>query len=120
MVSGKVKGYISLSPTYLRLMGKVGAPLQRSIRIKPLNGHTFTVKEVLVKDGEHLQYELKPVKGDSDKNGYLLVVQNTMQTAGTYRDLITIKTDSKVKPILRIPVSARIHPATPQGQVKRQ
>lgn len=120
MVIGKVKGHISLSPAYIRFMGREGQPLSRTVTIKPLNGHTFNIQDVVTKEGKHLTYDLKPMGGDAAKHGYQLVVQNTMQTAGSYTDLITIKTDSEVKPTLRIPVSARIHKAPAQGQPKRQ
>lgn len=120
LVSGKVKGHISLSPTYIRFMGKAGQPLSRTITIKPLNGHTFNIQNVVTREGKHLKFDLKPVGGDAVKHGYQLVVQNTMHAAGKYNDLITIKTDSKVKPTLRIPVSARIHSAPAQGQPQSQ
>lgn len=119
LVSGKVKGHISLAPTYIRFMGRAGQPLSRTITIKPLNGHKFTIRDVVAKEGKHLKYDLRTAGGDAAKYGYQLVVQNTMQTAGSYRDLITIKTDSKVKPTLQIPVSARIHQSPAQGQPKR-
>ncbi len=67
--------------------------------------------------GEHLHYDLKPVGKDPAKNGYTLVVQNTMQSAGFYQDLIIIETDNIRKPSLRIPVSARIRGKKPVGKL---
>ena len=107
-VSGKVKGIISLSPTYVRFIGLEGQPLSESIRIKPLDGHSFAIKSIKMQRGEHLHYDLKPVGQDPAKNGYTLVVQNTMQSAGFYQDLIIIETDNARKPSLQIPISARI------------
>ncbi len=120
MVIGKVKGHISLSPAYIRFMGKEGQQLSRTVTIKPLNSHRFNIEAVQTQEGKNLQYDLKPLGGNADKHGYQLVVRNTMQSAGSYRDLITIKTDSKFKPLLRIPVSARILKAPAQGTSKTQ
>lgn len=117
---GKVKGFVSLSSPYIRFTGNAGQPLSQTITIKPLNNHTFNIKDVSAREGKHLKYDLKPLDGAQDKGGYMLLVQNTLHTAGAYFDTITIKTDSKIKPTLRIKVSARIHPAAAQGQPKRQ
>ncbi len=115
MVTGQVMGYIIMSPTYIRFMGHEGEPLTRTVSIKPSEGHGFHIKDVKAREGEHLSFDWKPVGADGAKNGYELLVRNTMQTAGTYQDLITITTDSSEKPILRIPVSARIQ-KTAQSQ----
>ena len=115
-VVGKVKGFISLSPAYVRFVGREGQALSTSIHIKPLNGHVFSIKKIRMQKGEHLTYDLKPAGKDPAREGYLVVVKNTMKSAGFYQDTIIVETDSDKKPSLRIPVSARIRKDAPVGR----
>jgi len=117
-VTGKVNAYLTVSPHYVQLFGREDQPLSQTVKITPLDGHPFTIKEVKVQQGQNLRYDLKPLGNDPRKNGYELVVENTMKKAGNYRDLITIQTDSKEKPSVTIPVYARIHKAPDPGGLK--
>ena len=112
-VSGKVKGYVTVAPRYVRLFGKVGVPLSRSVQILPVDGHQFAIKAVTAQADKFLQYQVKPLDKASGKKGYLLLVENTKKEPGNYRDTILIKTDSKQKPELRIPVYGRIQEVPP-------
>jgi len=117
-VIGQVNAYLKVAPNYIRLMGRWDQRLSQTVKITPLEGHPFTIKEVKAQQGQNLRYELKPLGNNPGKNGYELVVENTMKKAGNYRDLITIQTDSKEKPLVTIPVYARIQKTPQQGQQK--
>jgi hypothetical protein len=116
VVKGEIRAYIVLTPSRVRLRGRVGEQVQKTVHIERLKAHPFHVKAIKARDGKHLRFELK--EGNPGKDGYRLVVTNTMQKAGSYHDVITIETDSKVKPQLRIPISVRILAAAKQGQRK--
>jgi hypothetical protein len=116
VVKGEVRAYIPVKPKRVRLRGRVGEKVQNTVLIERLKAHPFRVKAVKARDGKHLRFELK--EGNPGKDGYRLVVTNTMKEAGSYHDVITIETDSKAKPTLRIPISARILAAAKQGQRK--
>lgn len=107
-VKGTVQAYIPMRPSRINLRGRAGEKLQTTVHIERLKAYPFHVKNVKAKDGSHLRFNLKEGDSGNGKDGYRLIVTNTMQTAGSYRDLITIETDSKVKPTLRIPVFTRI------------
>ena len=117
MISGEVKAVISLSSRYVRFVGQEGQDLSRSIDIRPIDGHTFAIKNIKMKKGQYLAYDLKSLGKPPGIDGYTLIVQNLMKTEGFYQDLIVVETDSPKKPSLRIPVSARIrkaaHPKNP-------
>ena len=117
-VSGKVNAYLTISPNYVRLFGREGQPLSQTVKITPLDGHPFMIKEVKAQQGQNLRFDLKPLGTDPRKSGYELIVENTMNAAGNYRDMITIQTDSKEKPSFTIPVYARIQKAPETGQQK--
>lgn len=116
-VMGKVKGYLTVAPAYVRLNGLVGHSISSTVRITPLEGYPFAIKEVKAREDRFLRYEVKPLKKSSGANGYLLLIENTKKDAGTYHDTIMIKTDSKHKPLLHIPVYGRIlNPPAKRGQ----
>jgi hypothetical protein len=105
-----------MSPKRIQLRGAVGKQLQSTIRIERLKAYPYSVKNVKAKDGKNLRFELKESAPDKDTDGYRLIVTNTKNTAGSYRDMITIETDSKFRPTIRIPVVARIYASKKQGK----
>lgn len=107
-VMGKVKGYLTIAPAFVRLNGPVGRPISRTVQIMPLEGHPFAIKEIKAQQDKFLRFKIKPLKKPSGESGYLLLVENTKKDVGSYHDTIMIKTDSKHKPLLRIPVYGRI------------
>ncbi len=111
VVSGRVKGYVDVSPNRVRFMGRPDDALSKVIQITPLEDFPFTIIKIKAREGKHLEYQLKPKGKNPAKDGYQLIVTNTMKEAGSYSDLITIETDSKKKPRLIIPVRGRIHKA---------
>ena len=116
-VTGKVKGYVTLNPRAVRLFGPVGRPLSGSVKILPLEGHAFSIKEVKAQQNQFIRFQVKPMDKATGKKGYLLEVENTKNAPGSYRDTILITTDSKAKPLLRVPIYARIQgPPTPGGK----
>lgn len=117
-VTGQVNAYLTVSPRSVRLIGRADQALSQTVKIIPIQGHPFKIKDVKAQQGRNLRYELRPLGSDPEKYGYELVVQNAMQAAGNYRDLITIQTDSKEKPSVSIPIYARIHNAPDRGKQK--
>lgn len=105
-----------MTPKRIHLKGTVGKQLQKTIQIERLKAYPYIVKNVKAKDGKNLRFELKESDSGKGTDGYRLIVTNTMNTAGSYRDLITIETDSKVKPTIRIPVVARIYAPAKKGK----
>ena len=114
-VSGKVNGYVNFFPRYARLFGAQGETIQARIKILPTKDHPFTIKSVKAKEGQNIKYDLKPLGETPTRDGYELIVRNTRQQAGVYRDFISIETDLKAKPSLSIPVSGRIMGQPPRS-----
>lgn len=117
-VTGKVNGYLTVAPTFVRLIGRVDQSLTQKVTITPQAGYPFTIKSVKAQKGENLHTKLTPLGPDPSKAGYELMVENTLHKAGNYRDLITLKTSSKEKPTINIPVFAHIHAVAKENQQK--
>jgi hypothetical protein len=107
-VMGSVKGYLTISPRYVRLMGKADQKIQASIKVLPEKEFPFIIKKVKAKEGENIKFDLKPLGKDPAHQGYELLVWNTRSGEGSYRDFVMIETDLKEKPSIQIPVSGRI------------
>jgi hypothetical protein len=116
-VTGKVKSYVTIKPGSVRLFGPVGSPISETVKILPLEGHAFAIKEIKAQQNQFIRFQVKPMNNASGEKGYLLLVENTKDMPGIYRDTILITTDSEKKPLLRVPIYARIqNRATPDGK----
>ena len=107
-VFGQVRGFVSVSPGFIRLMGASGQSIRASVKVLPEKDFPFVIKEVKAKEGDNIRFDLKPLGKDPAKQGYELLVWNTRSEEGAYRDFVMIETDLKEKPSIRIPVSGRI------------
>lgn len=112
-IIGKVKGYVTVAPAYVRLTGPAGQAISRSVRVIPREGYPFKIKKIQAQQDKYLQYRLQPLADRAGEEGYRLMVENTRSEAGTYHDTIIIETDSRHKPTLRIPVYGRIFDPEP-------
>lgn len=110
-VIGEVKSFLSISPKSVKLAGVVNQPLRQSIRIVSSEGHPFTITEINTRQNGNLRYELKSLERSPKTAGYELLVENNRKEAGRYRDLISLRTDSKKKPLITIPVYITIRDA---------
>lgn len=107
-VVGEVKGYLDVSPKYVRLIGSKGKDLQQTVKIVPEKSYPFKITDIQSSRPDDFAIKLEPLGKDPRKEGYRLVVRNTRTEKGAYRGVITVKTDLKEKPTLRISVSGRI------------
>ena len=103
-----------IQPAIVSLRGYTGGTIKRTIAIRPLK-NPFKITDIKAKDGRFIKVDLKddPTPG---KDGYLLTVENTKRDRGSYQDTIIVKTDSKLKPELSLPVYGfvRNRPASTQ------
>ena len=113
-ITGKVKGYVTVAPAYVRLTGPVGRSISRSVQVRSLEGYPFKIKSIHARQDRFLRYQVRPLADGNGKEGYRLMVENTKSEPGSYHDTIIIETDSRHKPTLRIPVYGRIFAAQPK------
>jgi hypothetical protein len=73
------------------------------VKIIPEAKYPFKIEEVRAQKGKDIRFELKPLK-DQEHPGYELIVENLKKTKGRYSDAIILKTDSKIKPEIKIHV----------------
>jgi hypothetical protein len=109
IVTGKVTSYVNVSPSLINLMGRVGQKIEGQVRIIPEKEYPFTIKEAKPRIGKNIRLDLKPLGKNPSRSGYVLTVDSTRQTPGSFGDYIQIQTDLKEKPAFGIPVRGHIY-----------
>ncbi len=89
------------------MRGLIGMVPVSSVKIIPEAKYPFKIEEVRALKGKDIRFELKPLK-EQGQAGYELIVENLKKTKGRYSDAIILKTDSKVKPEIKIHVHGDI------------
>jgi len=104
-----------VNPTYARLVGPVGSPLKKEIKITREKAYPFHIMNVKARSGKEIAVDVKELNGDAG-DGYVLTIENTKTDAGRYADTVVITTDSKLKPTLTVPVYGQITAAAPPAE----
>lgn len=89
------------------LKGSYSQTIQGDSLIFPEKDHQFNILGIKAKKGLHIDYNIKEVIRDTKKM-YLIMVTNTKNSPGVYRDMLYVRTDSPVRPEIKIRVEGRI------------
>lgn len=106
-ITGKVETFVQINPASAILKGSQSDEIKTEIAITPNKGRPFKILEVKTKEGKNISCELKETKA-ADGLQYILTVVNLSKDKGIYNDTIFLKTDSEVKPEIKIYVSGEI------------
>jgi hypothetical protein len=113
VITGLVEKFAEINPGgIIRLMAKVGEPVQKKITITPSEKYPFKILKAAALNGRYITLELIPQKPES--KGYTLVVTNTKPDRGRYGDTVVLETDSTVKPKMEIRIYGDIRDPSPQ------
>jgi len=100
------------------LRGFVGEPIQTKVTIIPEEKYPFKVQKVRARDGRNIRFQLEE---ENNKEGlrYALIVENQRAQKGHYFDVITLETDSQIRPTLDVRVYGDLMPR-PEKENKSQ
>ncbi len=101
-ISGKVKKFAIIKPNRIRLIGSPGEKLQDIVTITPAGEYKFSIIGKTVLSGKYINIDLR--RPDPAKPVWKLTITNKRKNPGRYFDIITLKTDSKIKPFIAIRV----------------
>ncbi len=96
-----------MTPKIVRLAGSVGQQIKSEVKIIPEERYPFKIIKVSAKKSTNIGLRLKEVR-ISKREAYLLIVENLKKMGGRYSDTIYLKTDSKIKPEIKIRVYGNI------------
>jgi Protein of unknown function (DUF1573) len=108
-ISGQVDNLYVLAPSRVRLVGTVGSEIKETLKLTTQEKYPLQLESIRAKHGQYIHYALKKISGG--KNAvYEIDVENTRTQAGIFVDTLFVKTDSKIKPEINIPVYGYIQP----------
>jgi len=88
-------------------MGYAGQPLKTVVKIVPEKKYPFKIIDTKTSDQKNIRYTLEETQ-DLQGTGYILYVENVRKEQGNYYALISLKTDSKIKPLIQISIYGNI------------
>jgi len=106
-VSGFVEKFATVNPEKVFLNGPLETNLSATLEIIPEEKYPFKILETSMIYGNNIIVNLEKNPG-SKSSRYLLTVKSTAKVKGRYFDSITLKTDSKLRPEIKIPVIVNI------------
>ncbi|MDY0132990.1 MAG: hypothetical protein RBR53_10010 [Desulforegulaceae bacterium] len=103
-ITAKINSIVSIEPEKAHLWGKVGEEVKETIIITPRQNYEFKILDMIAANGKSIDYKLEKL----ENNSFSLVISNKKKEKGTYSDILFLKTDSKLKPALRINIFGNI------------
>ena len=107
-IMGNVEQFVDIVPKRVVLRGFTGNPIKANVKIIPKDKYPFTIKKAKSTNTKNITFTLEQTKS-SEKTEYVLTVENLKKTKGRYVDTIKLKTDSKIRPEIKIYVIGNIH-----------
>ena len=103
-MTGKVEAVVTIFPKNVSLKGAPGQTLKATVTISPSQNYPFSILEMTQRFEDKIKAKLvQPTSADS--NWQIQITSTSEKTDDVY-DVITLKTDSKLKPKLVIRVYA--------------
>lgn len=106
-IMGNVEQFVDIVPKRVVLRGFAGNPIKAKVKIIPKDKYPFTVKKAKATNKKNIAFTLEKTNS-SEKMEYVLKVENLKKTKGRYVDAIKLKTDSKIRPEIKIYVIGNI------------
>ena len=103
VISGPVEKFATIRPQHVSLRGYAGDSIKGMVTIIPEKKYPFKILDARAQNGKNINIQLGEVKKSSGR-AYELKVENLRQKTGRYYDTISLKTDSKVRPELKVRV----------------
>jgi hypothetical protein len=106
-----VERFATIRPSQVRLRGFTGEKIKTKVIIIPTPKYPFKIIKVRARDGKDISYQLSEEKSENGQR-YALMVENKRTQQGSYFDIITLETDSKIRPELHIRVYGQLRQQT--------
>ncbi len=101
---GQVDSVVKIRPATVKLNGKPGEELEKVVTITPSEKYHFSVTGIEQKFKQNITARL--ISPDSEDKPWQVMVKANSDKADDLYEVITVKTDSKYKPSLKIRVYA--------------
>lgn len=106
-VSGLVEKFVDIKPKYIRLTGIAGQSISTLVSVIPEQKYKFKITEVNALKGSDIQFALSE-KTFPEGDGYEILVENRKTDPGRYHDVLSLKTDSDIQPVIKVSIYGNI------------
>ena len=106
-ISGTVEKFVDIKPKYVRLTGTAGQDISTLVSVIPVPKYSFKIIEVIAMKGRDIQYSLRE-KSFAQGMGYEILVKNRKTDPGRYQDVLSLKTDSTIQPVIKVSIYGNI------------
>jgi len=106
-IVGNVEQFVDIVPKRAVLNGIAGSPIKTIVKIIPNDKYPFAIKKTKATHTKNIAFTIDETKSP-EKKEYVLTVENLQKTKGRYVDTIKLKTDSKIRPEIKIYVIGNI------------
>ncbi len=114
-IAGNVEKFANITPNKLILRGNAGEPIIGSVTVSPDPKYPFKVLETKSKNGTDIQARTEE-KQENNVMTYIVTVENLKKDPGRYYDVITLKTNSPIKPEIQLSVYGQVLEAIKKTQ----
>ena len=114
-IAGNVEKFATITPSKLILRGNAGEPIIGTVTVSPDPKYPFKVLETKLKNGTDIHARAEE-KQDNKITTYIITVENLKKDPGRYYDVITLKTNSPIKPELQLSVYGQVLEAVKKTQ----
>lgn len=106
-ITGNVEKFANITPNKLILRGNAGDPIIGLVTISPDPKYPFKIVDTKTKNGTDIQARTEE-KQENNTTSFIVTVENLKKNPGRYYDVVTLKTNSPVKPELQVGVYGQI------------
>ena len=114
-IAGNVEKFANITPNKLILRGNAGEPIIGSVTVSPDPKYPFKILETKSKNGTDIQARSEE-KHENNVITYIVTVENLKKDPGRYYDVITLKTNSPIKPEIQLSVYGQVLEAIKKSQ----
>lgn len=114
-ISGKVARFATITPNSVQFTGPVGTEMTAVVRIVPEPQYPFAVLSIAPQKGESIRCSFQQVT-ESGLPVYLVHVENLKTDKGRYYDVVLVKTDSRIRPVIKISIYGNLYERPPKSQ----
>lgn len=102
-----VEKFVDIKPKYIRLTGIAGQSISTLVSVIPEQKYSFRITEVNAMKGSDIQFALSE-KTFPEGDGYEILVENRKTEPGRYHDVLSLKTDSDIQPVIKVSIYGNI------------
>ena len=114
-VAGFVEKFVTIIPKRVALRGFVGEQIKATVKIMPEEKYPFKIVGVETIQAKNIDYKLEEAKRSKGIE-YVVAIENLKKDKGRYYDTIILKTDSKIRPEIKIRVIGNILDKPPEAK----